>query len=171
MAQTLTTRTNGEPNPLDSTGLCLLSLDGGGVRGLSTLYILKQLMEDVNEEREKIQLPQVKPCELFDLIGGTSTGGYVMHTQDKNLLTKYRLIAIMLGRLKMDVDECITAYTDLMKTVFSQKLTRLPVDLKGRIKPQFNSMVLEQAIKQVIMAKGMQDSDLLNDGAEGGCRV
>ena len=34
-----------EPNPLDTTGLCLLSLDGGGVRGLSILYILKSIME------------------------------------------------------------------------------------------------------------------------------
>jgi hypothetical protein len=41
----------GDPNPLDSTGLCLLSLDGGGVRGLSTLYILKSLMEKLAYER------------------------------------------------------------------------------------------------------------------------
>ena len=29
-------------------GLCLLSLDGGGVRGLSSLIILEQLMASVN---------------------------------------------------------------------------------------------------------------------------
>jgi hypothetical protein len=34
----------GEPNPVDLADLCLLSLDGGGVRGLSMLYILKGLM-------------------------------------------------------------------------------------------------------------------------------
>lgn len=32
-----------------------------------------------------------------------------------------RLIAIMLGRLEMDVDECVTAYIRLMKTVFETK--------------------------------------------------
>ncbi|KAI1676343.1 hypothetical protein KJE20_14072 [Pyrenophora tritici-repentis] len=37
MAQSVATRHGGEPNPLDTTGLSLLSLDGGGVRGLSTL--------------------------------------------------------------------------------------------------------------------------------------
>ena len=63
------------PNDLDSTGLCLLSLDGGGVRGLSSLYILKGLMTRLNDERQTIGLPHVKPCEIFDLIGGTSTGG------------------------------------------------------------------------------------------------
>lgn len=60
-----------------STELCLLSLDGGGVRGLATLYILKQIMDQLNYERAK-QIPRltpVKPCQVFDLIGGTSTGG------------------------------------------------------------------------------------------------
>lgn len=66
---------SGEPNPLDSTGLCLLSLDSGGVRGLSTLYILKAIMGRLNYERKTASLPALKPCEVFDLIGGTSTGG------------------------------------------------------------------------------------------------
>jgi len=77
MAQALATHYGGEPNPLDSTGLCLLSLDGGGVRGLSALHILKRLMERLNGQRQEAGLPRVKPCELFDLIGGTSTGGCV----------------------------------------------------------------------------------------------
>ena len=54
----------------------ILSLDGGGVRGLSTLYILKKIMDRLNHERNNTEnLPPVKPCEVFDLIGGTSTGG------------------------------------------------------------------------------------------------
>jgi patatin-like phospholipase/acyl hydrolase len=77
MSQTLATQHGGEPNPLDTTGLCLLSLDGGGVRGLSTLYILKGIMTRLNGQRREAGLPPVKPCEMFDLIGGTSTGGYV----------------------------------------------------------------------------------------------
>ena len=60
--------------------LCLLSLDGGGVRGLSSLLILKHVMEKI----DPINPP--KPCDYFDMIGGTSSGG---------------LIAIMLGCLEM----------------------------------------------------------------------
>ena len=75
MEQALATQHGGEPNPLDQTGLCLLSLDGGGVRGLSTIYILKGFMTRLNDERRAANLPSVKPCEVFDLIGGTSTGG------------------------------------------------------------------------------------------------
>lgn len=63
------------PSPLDTNGLCLLSLDGGGVRGLSTLYIIKDIMGQLNRERNDGQ--RLKPCDVFDLIGGTSTGGYV----------------------------------------------------------------------------------------------
>lgn len=76
MQQSTSTEHGGEPNLVDSTGLCLLSLDGGGVRGLSTLYILKRIMDRLNNERKTTaNLPPVKPCEVFDLIGGTSTGG------------------------------------------------------------------------------------------------
>ena len=49
--------------------------DGGGVRGLSSLYILKGIMDGLNDARRAEGKPSVKPCEVFDLIGGTSTGG------------------------------------------------------------------------------------------------
>jgi patatin-like phospholipase/acyl hydrolase len=75
MEQENTIKPGGEPNPVDSTGLCLLSLDGGGVRGLSSLYILKSIIDRLNHVRGQKKLPRVKPCEVFDLIGGTSTGG------------------------------------------------------------------------------------------------
>lgn len=41
-------------------------IDGGGVRGLSSLLILQKQMESINEE----------PWQFFDMIVGTSTGGY-----------------------------------------------------------------------------------------------
>ena len=75
MEQATTPKHGGELNPVDTTGLCLLSLDGGGVRGLSTLYILKIVMDRLNNERKAANLASVKPCDVFDLIGGTSTGG------------------------------------------------------------------------------------------------
>jgi len=61
----------------------ILSLDGGGVRGLSSLLILRNIMEEIARRNDT---PEAIPCDYFDLIGGTGTGG---------------LIAIMLGRLRM----------------------------------------------------------------------
>jgi patatin-like phospholipase/acyl hydrolase len=55
--------------------LRLLALDGGGVRGLSALMILERLMEAVDPSAPP------KPCEYFDMIGGTSTGGWLMHCE------------------------------------------------------------------------------------------
>lgn len=66
-------------NPVDRDGLCLLSFDGGGVRGLSSLYILKCIMTLVNSERHCSD--RLKPCDVFDMIAGTSTGGYECNLQ------------------------------------------------------------------------------------------
>jgi hypothetical protein len=61
---------------MNETPVRLLSIDGGGVRGLSALVLLEQLMEHVNDQRASQGLPKQEPWELFDLMGGTSTGGY-----------------------------------------------------------------------------------------------
>jgi len=62
--------------------------------------ILRRLIATVNPDAPP------KPCDYFDIITGTSTGG---------------LIAIMLGRLGMTVNECIDAYTTLSNKVFEKK--------------------------------------------------
>jgi patatin-like phospholipase/acyl hydrolase len=66
---------------MPSERIRLLALDGGSVRGLSSLTILQQPM---------VILDPPKPWEYFDMIGDTSTGG---------------LIAIMLGRLRKRISK------------------------------------------------------------------
>jgi hypothetical protein len=64
----------GKMSALDKTrGLHLLALENGVVRGLSALYVLKGLMDRLNSGLEG--RPARRPCEVFDLIGGTGTGG------------------------------------------------------------------------------------------------
>jgi patatin-like phospholipase/acyl hydrolase len=48
-------------------------IDGGGIRGLASLYILKQIMAQLEAQLE-VPAP-ILPCNYFDLIAGTSTGG------------------------------------------------------------------------------------------------
>jgi serine/threonine protein kinase len=62
----------------------VLSLDGGGVRALSSLFILQDLMEEVGRRNPTSKAPV--PSEYFDLICGTEAGG---------------LIAIMIGCMQM----------------------------------------------------------------------
>ena len=52
--------------------------------------------------KEKSDSPLL-PCNYFDLIGGTSTGG---------------LIAVMLGPLRMDIKTCIAKYLELAPKIF-----------------------------------------------------
>lgn len=77
----------------------------------------------------------------------------------------------MLGRLEMDVDECIAAYSDLASAVFSEKLSRIPINIKGKIKPRFDSAKLESAIREAVAKSGISETELLNDGIERGCRT
>jgi hypothetical protein len=77
----------------------------------------------------------------------------------------------MLGRLEMDVDQCITAYTELMRTVFEKKSNWFPLSLTGRVQSQFDSKRLESAIKGVVTGYGAEETDLFNDGVERGCRT
>jgi len=125
----------------------LLALDGGGVRGLSSLMILRRLMAAVDPASPP------KPCDHFDLIGGTSTGG---------------IIAVMLGRLRMTVDECITAYTSLSDSVFEKKNHR--VNIKGQFQGRFDAGALERAIKEILRDRGLGENTLLKD-VDAPCKV
>lgn len=91
-----------------------LFADGGGVRGLSSLLVLRGLMQQINTSIREGRTPgeihnDVRPHDIFDFVGGTSTGG---------------LIAIMLGKLGMNIEECIKKYHELSKTVFGKKHIR-----------------------------------------------
>lgn len=76
----------------------------------------------------------------------------------------------MLGRLEMDVDECITAYSELAKVVFRQNLSSVPSNTEGKVKERFDSVKLEKAIREVVQ-RASSETDLFNDGTERGCRT
>jgi len=52
----------------------ILSLDGGGIRGLISLQILKRVERLL---RDATSNPQLRLAEWFDLVGGTSTGAII----------------------------------------------------------------------------------------------
>ncbi|KAJ5995750.1 hypothetical protein N7481_002727 [Penicillium waksmanii] len=123
-------------------GLRLLSLDGGGVRGLSIILIIKNLMERIDQGNPPA------PCEYFELIGGTSTGG---------------LIAIMLGRMRMTIRECETAY---------MKLSHVFTQVRGDSNTcQFDHRAFEHAIKVMLAEHGMDSECLLKDTSAAACRT
>ena len=134
--------------PTPGAGLCLLSLDGGGVRGISTLLILQRLMETINADNPP------KPCDYFDMIGGTSTGG---------------LIAVMLGRLRMSVDEAYDAYMRLAPHIFSQ--LHYILNWKGETQGRYNSKAIVDGVVEILKTKNMDQDELLKDTSSKPCRT
>ena len=82
-----------------------------------------------------------------------------------------RLIAIMLGRLEMDVDECIAVYTTLMEAVFAEKKNRSRVNMWLNLQPRFDTKKLKAAIEGVLESRGIAKDAPFNDGASRSCRV
>jgi Leucine-rich repeat (LRR) protein len=75
----------------------ILSLDGGGMKGMATVRLLREL-----ESRTG------KPiADLFDLIVGTSTGA---------------MLAVALGLRRMNLDECENIYKVLGQRVFTRPM-------------------------------------------------
>ncbi|OQN99842.1 hypothetical protein B0A48_14612 [Cryoendolithus antarcticus] len=115
--------------------LRILSLDGGGVRGYSMFIILQELMHRMFVEIEgraprRNEIP--RPADYFDLIVGTGTGG---------------LIAIMLGRLRLDIDTCKDVYVRMTRRVFESDKTIGGIPYKSTL---FKASKLEEAIRDCV---------------------
>lgn len=137
-------------------------------------------MKNLNRERGY----DLEPWEEFDMIGGTSTGGYVRQLSSQRLrllglfyvdgLTMVRIIAIMLGRLRMSLDECQAAYTHLSETIFTP--VHNPADPRRLYKylkasGKFENAPLENSIKSTIWSKQLHEDALLKDRDPDACKV
>ncbi|KAL2495360.1 Phospholipase A I [Forsythia ovata] len=80
-------------------GLRILSMDGGGMKGLATVKILKEIEKGTGKQIN----------ELFDLICGTSTGG---------------MLAVALGIKLMSLERCEEIYKKLGKLVFAEPVPK-----------------------------------------------
>jgi patatin-like phospholipase/acyl hydrolase len=149
-------------------GYNLLALDGGGVRGISSMIILKKIMDTVRDlentrlvERGREEDPEERrPVDYFDLAAGTSTGG---------------LIALMLFRLEMTCSNGISQYESMAKQVFAPRIGRIPLqnlgkfgvwcgNVVGQLKAltghaQFCHKPLERVIDMVVEQYGLDDED------------
>ncbi|KAF7897617.1 hypothetical protein EAF00_005845 [Botryotinia globosa] len=147
------------------------TLDGGGVRGLSSLLIIQHLMVLCNSfEQSQDQLvkssfqplpfqqgqgsiinsknsrsAQFLPVHYFDWIAGTSTGG---------------VSAIMLSPLRMNSDDCIQECENLGENIFgqSQKLS-----MRGPIpwnREKYDHRKLEESIRYVVKRRDWKEDQI-----------
>lgn len=106
----------------------ILSLDGGGVRGLVTLGMLLKVEALLRERMPPGQRDAFRLSDYFDLIGGTSTGG---------------IIASLLA-LGYDVESIIELYLKMAPEVFGK------ARLFQGVKSKFDSAALERAIHRTL---------------------
>ncbi|KAK0365233.1 hypothetical protein LTR91_012604 [Friedmanniomyces endolithicus] len=128
---------------------CILAVDGGGVRGYSSLLVLKNLMHEIwlcekrleDEQREEERITgdppascvtneeDLLPCHYFDFMFGTSSGG---------------IIATLLGRLRLTVEQSLEFYRFLGENMFGRRRSRVPLATKYYHEP------LEAAVKDIV---------------------
>lgn len=87
----------GYVDPVKGRGIRILTIDGGGTRGVVAIQTLRKLVE----------LTQKPVHQLFDYICGVSTGA---------------ILAFMLGLFHMPLDECEELYRKLGSDIFSQNV-------------------------------------------------
>lgn len=117
----------------------ILSLDGGGVRGLITLGILKKV-EDILRQRSS-DPENFRLCHYFDLIGGTSTGA---------------LIATLLA-LGESVDDVTRLYMKMCPQIFGKR--RLFAGFWSRFNPKQFEKHINAAFNDVLTKNGAKPHD------------
>ncbi len=115
----------------------ILSLDGGGIRGLITLGFLSRLEELL---RQRSGDPELVLADYFDLIGGTSTGA---------------LIAASLS-LGWPVEKVVGLYHGLARDVFRPRRSLLG-PLARLVGSKFDEKPLEEAIRTEIGGMRLDD--------------
>jgi hypothetical protein len=113
----------------------ILALDGGGLRGVLTLGILREIESLL---RARHGDPDLLLCDYFDLIAGTSTGAIIG-------------AALSLG---MSVDEVHRHYLDLGQFVFKRSLLRW-----GALRAKFDDDKVRQALIGVLGERHLDSPD------------
>jgi patatin-like phospholipase/acyl hydrolase len=151
LESSIQTRLEAMAGQFRAESLRVLCLDGGGIKGYTSLLILRRIFRTMVAEGHLEEVP--RPCDIFDLIIGTSTGG---------------LIAVMLGRLHMTIDECITKYEQIGKEVFGKKPHGrvLGKMFKGLSSSSFYDIeVLQEQVMRVLDSKDVErDTTFLEKG-------
>jgi predicted acylesterase/phospholipase RssA len=115
----------------------ILALDGGGVRGLLTVGMLAQLEAHL---RQRYNKPDMRLCEYFDLIGGTSTGSIIA-------------TGLALGMSVADISA-------LYKTVIPKVFKRWWLQGMGVFAPMFVAGPLTKALKAEFEGRTLESGDL-----------
>jgi predicted acylesterase/phospholipase RssA len=119
----------------------ILTLDGGGIKGVLTLGILKKIEEILGERYGNSD--SFRLCHYFDLISGTSTGAIIA-------------AALAIG---WSVDQLREKYMSLGERVFERSLFR-----QGLLRAKYDHAKLDEELKSVFGGETMLRSSHIHTG-------
>ena len=114
----------------------VLSLDGGGIRGIITCVILKY----IEEQLQKQDHPAAKIGDYFDLIAGTSTGG---------LITALLLVPDGNNKARYSVEEALNLYAKKGETIFNVPFFQYLLNPFGLLKEKISDKNIEKQLEEV----------------------
>jgi len=120
----------------------ILSLDGGGIRGVLTLSFLERIESMLAKEHNN---PDFRLCDYFDLIGGTSTGSIIAS-------------GLAIG---MKASEIKANYLDLGSKIFGLKKGFLKYLFKG---VKYDNKPLETSLKKFFGDITLGDQERIRTG-------
>ena len=126
--------------------MIVLANDGGGVRALSSLLILREIERSL--QRKGLHESK-RPCDWIDLSVGTSGGG---------------LNTLLLARLRLSIQEAISVMEESSEAIFKASLWS---KIKGAIfkRARLNPAAFIEKLRQVIKkATGNEDTPLKESG-------
>jgi hypothetical protein len=108
----------------------------------------------------------VYPADYFDLMCGVGFGGCVVIFIGIVSHSLFRLVAICLGHLCMNVDEAIEALQDVALAVF-------PDNSQPKPDPETRMTQLGESVKRILQARGIPPDRKMQDTGEDfiGCKV
>jgi hypothetical protein len=124
-----------KPRQPGQKGLRVLSLDGGGTRGVLTIAMLKEVMDRIGTRF---------PHEVFDVVAGTSTGA---------------IIAALLVMKKKSIDEAEEIYDEFVARVFgSGSNLKLAMETAFYDERELEKVLYEMVGDQLLIDSNMVDT-------------
>jgi hypothetical protein len=139
--------------------------DSGGPGTYSQLLIIKEYMVRLANDLG-IDEGDAYPADYFDLMGGVGFGGCVFEDIETISHYPFRLVAILLGHLWMNVDEAIDALLNVALAVYPNN-PHLELDQETRTRQ------LSESIKTILQTRGIPSDRKMQDRIKEsvGCKV
>jgi hypothetical protein len=109
---------------------------------------------------------ELHPADYFDLMGGVGFGGCVISHIKVISHRLFRLVVILLGSLRMNVDEAIEALLDVALAIF-------PVNSRPGSDSEARTKWLSDSVKNILQARGIPLDQKMQDARDDsvGCKV